>query len=415
MSIETIYSQRGSTCQELTTSKKSNQKKMARSFQWQCCYLTALTLLLSPIYFPDLWSHEQSPESEVNKSASKMEENPITDAQEWWYDQIDNVARSWESVPNQIWCHSDNNNTGLIYVKIRKTGSSTCAGINIRIASKVGERVRGLDNEDRPKRCGHTYTHGRRPMKKRRSPNILWTLLRDPAKRAISEFYHFHVSRKGVEPTETKLMHHLKTKKSYQFNYIADTSNPKVLRKKTSVPTALNVTTKNPFQDIREYVMDAYDFIGLLERKEESLALMKILWGLEAEDLIVLSAKQSGGYDGGGFNNTCTKIQKPENLTDSVQSFLTSGFPRGNLDYALYAIVNRSLDKTIDYLGRDRVQEEVQRIHSMQAIAEQKCQDEAIFPCSSDGTRQVERSQRSCYWNDAGCGYKCVDQVLQEG
>jgi hypothetical protein len=327
----------------------------------------------------------------------------MEDLQEWWYDQIDSVARPWESVPNQTWCQSEN--IGLIYVKIPKTGSSTCAGINIRIASKVGERVRGLDIEDRPNRCGHTHGHGREVLLNRRFPNILWTILRDPVKRAISEFYHFEVSRRGVEPADTKLIDHLKSKKSFQFNYIVD----------TRVPMALNVTTKNPFQDIREYVMDAYDFIGLLERKEESLALMKILWGLETEDLIVLSAKQSGGYDGGGFDNTCVKIQKPENLTDNVQSFLTFGFPRGNLDYALYAIVNRSLDKTIDYLGRDRVQEEVQRIHAMQAIAEQKCEDEAIFPCSSDGTRQVERSQRSCYWKDLGCGHKCVDRVLQEG
>jgi hypothetical protein len=258
----------------------------------------------------------------------------------------------------------------LIYVKIHKTGFSTCSGINIRIASKVGERVRGLDKEDRPEICGHTHNHGRQVLLERHSPNILWTLLRDPAKRAISQFYHFMVSRRGLEPTEKTLIIFLRSRKSHQFNYIAD----------TSVPAALNITTKNPFQDIREYVMDAYDFIGLLERKEESLASMKILWGLETEDLIALSAKQAGGYDGGGFNNTCVKIQKPENITDNIQRFLASEFRRGNLDYALYAIVNRSLDKTIDYLGRDRVQEEVQRIRAMQAIAEQKCQGEAISP-----------------------------------
>jgi hypothetical protein len=426
---------------------------MSRSFQLQCCFLVVLTVIFSKRQFlPVLWSNQQSPESEVIKSASEMEDDPMMDLQiisvseviksaspsaspsemeanpimdlqspesevitsasasemedlqEWWYDQIDSVARSWESVPNQTWCHSESKNIGLIYVKIPKTSSSTCAGINIRIARKVGERVRGLDKDNRPKRCGHTYRHGRKALLKRRSPNILWTLLRDPAKRAISEFYHFHVSRKGVEPTEERLISHVTNRKSFQFNYIADTRNPK----------ALSTKTKNPFKDIREYVMDAYDFIGLLERKEESLALMKILWGLETEDLIVLSAKQAGGYDDGMFNKTCTKIQKPENLTAGFQSFLTSGFPRGNHDYALYAIVNRSLDKTIDYLGRGRVQKEVQRIRAMQAIAEQKCQGEAIFPCSSNGTRQVERSQRSCYKTDAGCGHKCVDQVVQE-
>jgi hypothetical protein len=69
----------------------SNEKKMSRSFLLQCCFLIVLTELLSLWKcFPDLWSHQQSPESEVIKSASEIKENPITDAQELWYDPIDN-------------------------------------------------------------------------------------------------------------------------------------------------------------------------------------------------------------------------------------------------------------------------------------------------------------------------------------
>ena len=43
----------------------------------------------------------------------------------------------------------------------------------------------------------------------------------------------------------------------------------------------------------------------------ESLAAMILLWKLNVADVIVLSAKRSGGYDDGGYKGKCTKIQKP--------------------------------------------------------------------------------------------------------
>jgi len=103
--------------------------------------------------------------------------------------------------------------------------------------------------------------------------------------------------------------------------------------------------------------MSRYDFIGILERKCESLACMRFLWHdfvMTPNDLIVLSAKQSGSYDDGQYHSKCVKIRSPSStgktnstIFKDVQKFLKRWFPHRNHDYALYSVVNRSLDKTI--------------------------------------------------------------------
>jgi hypothetical protein len=134
---------------------------------------------------------------------------------------------------------------------------------------------------------------------------------------------------------------------------------------------------------------------------------MKILWGLETQNLITLSAKQSSGYhDMACSRKRVTKFKNQKTSPIVFSAFSLLDFPTGTRIMPYYAIVNRSF---IDYLGRDRVQEEVQQIRAMQAIAEQKCQGKAIFRCSSNRTRQVERSQRSCYTTDLGCRHRYVD------
>ena len=321
--------------------------------------------------------------------------------------QYESVSRSWDVVNHTSWCHRGSR-PGLIYMKLHKASSSTLSGINIRIATKVGERVLPLPppeeegetpiNKTR-RICLHTRDHGRWNLLNRRSPNLLWTFLRNPTSRAVSEWMHFEVSRKGAAQSYERTERYLRTMKNRELRYLIPTARETVKR-------------EDPFRVIQTYIMEPYDFIGLLERKWESLACMRLLWGLKVEDLIVLSAKQSGGYDDGRYHNTCFKIIKPNNISDDIQSYLSRQFPRKNHDFLLYHIVNRSLDKTIDMLGSGRVQAEAKHIRMVQEFVDARCQDEAIFPCSENGTLQRKASENDCYWEDSGCGYKCVDRVL---
>jgi hypothetical protein len=314
---------------------------------------------------------------------------------------IENISRLWERMTNFSWCcERVDYETGLIYVKVPKTGSSTLAGINIRIAKHVGRRM-GLKKGI----CTHTYKHGRQYFLKRQKPNLVWSFIRDPAKRAMSEFYHFSVSRGNETATDESLATFLtRHSKSFQFKYLVDHElGEHVARHR-----------KRAKQAIEQYIMHSYDFIGLTERKDESLAVMKLLWNLEDKDMIVLSAKQSGGYDDGQYQKTCFQIQKPNTVSAHVNNILKTEFVMGNHDYLLYAIVNRSLDKTVERLGRDRVQKEIERLNALQQYAEAHCQNQAIFPCSANGTYQPKASKNNCYHTDSGCGYPCVDRVLAD-
>jgi hypothetical protein len=140
---------------------------------------------------------------------------------------------------------------------------------------------------------------------------------------------------------------------------------------------------------------------------------MKPLFDLDDKDMIVLSAKTSGGYDDGEYKK-CFLIQKPF-TTPEVDEYLATDFKVNNADYLMYAAANRSLDLTIDALGRKRVEESVRKHRVLQKLAEEQCLAQAVFPCSSaNGTKNGRLSKLDCYGQDSGCAYPCVDRVIQE-
>lgn len=161
-------------------------------------------------------------------------------------------------------------------------------------------------------------------------------------------------------------------------------------------------------------IFDEYDFIGVTERFDESLAVMVLLWNLEPTDVIVLSAKKSGGYDDAGDTGRCNKIIKPpQTLSPAVQEYISKEHAVDNVDFLLWEAANLSLDRTIQQLGGPaRVNTLVDEIRNLRKLAEYWCAHKAYFPCNSRGERQFERSEKSCYVQDAGCGYKCVGEVM---
>ena len=164
-------------------------------------------------------------------------------------------------------------------------------------------------------------------------------------------------------------------------------------------------------QYLKDQLIDQYDFMGLTDRMDESLAVMALLWDLEPRDVIVLSSKQSGGYDGGAHEH-CALIPKAV-TTPKVSEYFETEHPVENVDYLLFAAVNASLDHTIEDLGRERVQYLVQHIQELKQVGEGKCQESAKFPCSSTGVPQKEAAKESCFIHDAGCGHECLDRELQ--
>ena len=96
---------------------------------------------------------------------------------------------------------------GLLYVKVPKTGSSTVAGVMLRIASRVGSRQGGSI----PVRVHHAlpskelYHSRRHPTK-----SFMVGSVRDPASRAVSFCFYDASLRKRLDVTERSIMRMLK-------------------------------------------------------------------------------------------------------------------------------------------------------------------------------------------------------------
>jgi len=334
---------------------------------------------------------------------------------------------------------------GLIFIKNTKAASSTGAGITLRIAEQVGQRVlqtstspvsssqqQQLPQQQRlaatscVRNWTHAFANARGHAKRKRhgrSSSLLWTILRHPASRDVSAFYFFEHMRQGVADTDDNLLQYLQAQKSGQFrylhsHYIADDNLQPAFQSWLS-----SHQKQHQLSTVLHQLLLDYDFIALAERMDESLAVMTLLWKLQPSDVIVLNAKTKGGYDDGKFHKQCFKIPSRPTLSTAVQSFLynkdasssssmTLSHQHWNLDYPLYYAANRSLDRTIQRLGSQRVRDRVQEIQNLQRLAHETCQSVAVFPCSNNGTLQKRAAQQSCYIDDSGCGHACVDQVL---
>lgn len=90
---------------------------------------------------------------------------------------------------------------GFLFMKLMKTGGSTAAGINVRLMREAAKQSAVGDTY---KYCqgrfehswGHEMLEGRIP-----TSSFAWTVIRDPTMRAVSQFFHFQVSRENVGKT----------------------------------------------------------------------------------------------------------------------------------------------------------------------------------------------------------------------
>ena len=366
-------------------------------------------------------------EYEENGVRTSNQSQPTRKRDSLWYKKyVANMTRvfePWNGDSTYSWCipedpnnpsppslHSGTDAVGLIYIKSYKTASSTLEGICLSIAHNIARRH--FNSSQTP--CIHYNRHefaDKRHHQRRGNPSILYSFVRQPDKRDLSHVFHFEVGRKNMEPTDKAIINAIEYRiKGRQVRYL-------VPQKSTTAKLwPKHEIRKDPdkvAKIIHKRIIKEYSFLGITERMEESLAVMKILWKLETGDVVVLPAKRSGGYDDAGHENKCTRIPKAFR-SPAVGEYLRDKYIRNNGDVLLYDVVNKSLDMTIDAIGRSKVESVVKEIRYLQQLAESTCQAKAIFPCSEDGQAQLELSERSCYVQDAGCGHECVDSVMEQ-
>ena len=286
---------------------------------------------------------------------------------------------------------------GFLYVRPLKTGSSSMNGAVIRAAQQLAKRE-NYGFEICKLRIFHGFASTYGYVQRDKDKSFLYSSLRDPTKRAVSRFFFAQVSRRKVEPTDLKFIGFLKA--MFQSSYLKSLS---------MMP--YHDTPEHYQRDVR-HVLEDYDFIAVTEQMDESLVVMQMLLGLETTDMLYFAVKTNGGYDDGGTNMGCTYIQKSI-LTDGMREYLKSDDwkTRTRSDYMLYEAAKKSLHLTIDHLGRDKFNKNLEDFRQAMVEAKAKCDGLVKFPCAPDGSRN---SHTDCIWEDSGCGQTCLNDVTKE-
>lgn len=311
----------------------------------------------------------------------------------------------FKPVRNDMWGKANTLKGGLIYIKTPKTASSTLAGINLRIAH------RHIPPNSEFKRCASTYRHHKyykfQEYNLPKNTTFVWTVIREPTSQYISLFFHLRVGRKHDKPNLINF-------KKYLYKTFNKTTPPQVRFISHRLPlTSHDIADEISKKNVVQEIIDKYNFIGVTDRLDESLVALRLILGLDAGDILHVSAKISGGYDDGAGGNKCVKIPSSANLTEDIKTYVSSDVEFNeilSIPKLLYKAANKSLDLTIqNTIGQERFNKALMEHKYLMSLVNEKCAPKAIFPCSKDGEHQ--KSGKDCYYMDAGCGYHCLDEL----
>lgn len=326
------------------------------------------------------------------------------------------IARAYEAWSGPLPCFApddikqyrkpstpSNVHRGFMFMKLMKTGGSTAAGINIRImkhAAQEVQRQKQTKFQFCQGRFEHAWGYDMLAGRPRNSASFAWTTVRDPTERAISQFFHFEVSRKKTAPDDYPFQRYLWSESQILSNYYLQVLNTeKALIYDTDAPALINK------------IMHEYDFIGVTERMDESAVALMMLLNVKMGSVLFLNAKGNGGYDDGGVGE-CVYIE-PSHVSKGMLNFFEETRWKKYIkwDKLLYQAANRSLDMTIDLLGRASFEENLAKFRHAQVFARERCLTREVFPCTSSGAKNPNKS---CLWKDSGCGSDCLDEVATE-
>ena len=287
-----------------------------------------------------------------------------------------------------------------------KPASSTMSGVALRIGH------RHFNNQSSvPKMtfCGtawyHTKARKHQILKRNKTTSFVWTVVREPTNRVISSFYFHHRRNPSsfFSYKTFKIYVNDRVKKEDLFKDIDFIAPTKEIAK---VPYSGKKYDEFDWNEKVQEILQSYDFIGITERMDESLVVLRLLLGLDAGDILYFSAKISGGYDYG-----CNEIPKKMHIP-KLDNYLKSNEWQEMVSYSnlIYKAANISLDLTIQKLGPAFHKAKKEHEYLI-FLAKTICENRTIFPCSATGVKQHNESEKHCYHKDFGCGYPCLDEL----
>jgi Sulfotransferase family len=217
-----------------------------------------------------------------------------------------------------------NRDKGLLFLKLHKVGSSTAAGINAMIARNVARRRRRLtpllpmnnntalsiaassssasrETIDFQGSCDAQLAHlPAKNMCPRRdkTKSYLWSIVRDPASRVVSRFFHTKVSLNKGEPTDDAAIRFFCSQGDHYMSLLSTVPMKSTNQKINNTRKEKNLMIISD-QDRVKYanlIMKEYDFIGVTERMDESAVALSMLLDIPLADVLYLDGKVTGGY-----------------------------------------------------------------------------------------------------------------------
>jgi hypothetical protein len=391
----------------------------------------------------------------------------------------------------------------IVFIKTPKTASSTTGGLARRIGARhghsgvqVGRSDLTLKDDDAEiTEPGVWAAHSNRSVLEEQLfpsltlPTFIFTFIRNPVSRCLSQFYHFKVARasKWNSSEYNKLLFMKKSgacSSSRMFRYLSPTRDP-------------NMHTVDD-------ILKAFDFIGDVDNYDESVVLLAHLLKIDLTDVLYLSSKVNDGnmIDPKTGNAVETFHPPLSEEPAAVQDFAKSDefHKRNAKDFALVKRVSERIkarfkldprlrQRAIEFQRlRERAKQRCGKVHGYcgrnnnafpfhheidgkgterlnisdfherriaigsansktaaknQKIKNQKtaicnscremktnacdatnlsCVKENIANCSGHVCKNRKSTSRTkncfstkeCYWNDSGCGFKCLDAIANK-
>eukprot|EP00980_Cylindrotheca_fusiformis_P003660 scaffold818_cov136-Cylindrotheca_fusiformis.AAC.26 len=343
------------------------------------------------------------------------------------------MAHPFQPVSPSVWCidarlkyeQAKRRPMGLCYLKMPRAASSTLSSVNQPVVDQRIARNFAKRNDLRKNCIRHdgsvpgTYYHTRDSL------SFLWTFVRDPATRAMSRIGS-SIRNNNYQPlgnyTDITL-ELLKNSDDLEMGTIsAGRGGFQLQYSMLSIieeGSAFNDSQPREVRDPRSVqhhvreILDGYNFIGVVERFDESLVALQLLLGLETSDILYYSVKEKNQFElSKGRQRFClAPLDWNSLLSESVREHLESQewFAQNYGDHILYNAANISLDMTILSLGLDVFSKALKDFRSLMAKAREICHPR--LPCSSNGTLQYKESLEDCYAEYTACGYKCFDEL----
>jgi hypothetical protein len=78
-------------------------------------------------------------------------------------------------------------------------------------------------------------------------------------------------------------------------------------------------------------------------------------------------------------------------------------------DKILHRAVNRSLDMTIESLGREEFENKLEEFVQLRGRVTEECANRIRWPCKREGKKN---KKNDCISHDFGCGFKCMNDAI---